>query len=364
MRVVFIHGVSDGSRSVGYNERLQEIDRLFRTEVVGKLTKPRQMAPLYDISWSQMRPDARLQVGPRARNYERLGPGDDGMNDDFALADYVAPSGAASLAAIYEAALFRTSGLTDEDIAVGRRVALDLLGRAALQLQGDSLAQANIVRAQLEASAQQATGQHETMDESTFRRTVRRVNDAVLNTVQKGVELVGVRPRDWVAREMAGRWLDIVWYFGAGRANVQKEVLQKLDVVARGTDGDPIVVLGHSLGGLIAFEALNSDDFRDRYKLHQKAKWILLLFGAQIPMYSDIGVTPNADFRAHLNHIGRYKNIVDKNDPLGFAFGDDQVDLVVTTGVNTLKAHSSYLLTPTVLPQTRKVLDEFLKELA
>lgn len=105
---------------------------------------------------------------------------------------------------------------------------------------------------------------------------------------------------------------------------------------------EPVVVAGHSLGGVIALEALS---------LRPRDVDLLVTAGSQAPLFSLMGVLPSiGEGRAPFSP---WLNVVNPRDPLSFRAGEVfgwapevPVDVEVTEPRNLIAAHTGYFDEP------------------
>ena len=116
------------------------------------------------------------------------------------------------------------------------------------------------------------------------------------------------------------------------------------------TDDDPLVVVAHSLGGIISYDLLTSSAADLRVDL-------LVTVGTQVGFFEELKLFASSDpaipgdGRQKVPHpaaVRRWINVFDHSDLLGYAVGpviDGVTDYAYRTGT-LLKAHSAYFLQP------------------
>jgi hypothetical protein len=119
-------------------------------------------------------------------------------------------------------------------------------------------------------------------------------------------------------------------------------ILNRVDQAVQTADNDgPLVLLGHSLGGVIAFEYCMQAD-RDIE--------LLATVGSQVGFFGELGVLPAAMRAASSKleappRVGTWRNLYDPDDALAFIaepiFSDVQ-DIELDTGAPFPAAHSEY----------------------
>lgn len=125
---------------------------------------------------------------------------------------------------------------------------------------------------------------------------------------------------------------------------LESVILPALDeAVSKRTDNDPLIVVGHSLGGVIAFDALSC--FRKQLSCD-----VLLTVGSQVGFFQELGilgispVTPGHKCPKPAN-IGLWVNVYDPVDVLAFLAGPVFVgvtDLPYSNRTGALSAHTAY----------------------
>ena len=128
--------------------------------------------------------------------------------------DFLTANGDLQAAPFVEAGLLRDASLTGDQLSEGMRFV-------------DEISEANVVvapPAPLETNEQIVTRIASARPQAAGRsaQSLDFGSSMVLNTLARSLELAvrpfGGRPRDVIATELASRWIDIVWYFGKGRA--------------------------------------------------------------------------------------------------------------------------------------------------
>lgn len=385
MRVIYVHGVSDGPTKDeftenkvspnkiwtdpnGYYPRLKKRFDTFKTIVTSELDDWVADDGYTDAAWGHLRPLIEDRTRGGKARFERFGdlPASlaESGSEKLHWEDYETNDGLMNAAAALDAIQLRTTSLSDKEKRAIHHTILELSGdtpnnetgtfvRVAMPTANETME--DIVRRLSDAAPKSTQSPYETFDENGRRSWMK----TILDYLQKGTDSVSrMRARDWSSRELAKKWADAIWYIAPGRDVVLNKVLDDFAAQAdKARKDEAIVILGHSLGGLIALEALNHKNFESR-KLHEKCRWILLLFGAQVPIYHQLGVTPNLGMKGYFDgQRGAYRNIVDRNDPLGFFVGQPSatdVDVEVVSGINVLDSHSSYFDSPIVMREARQ----------
>ncbi|MEU9620978.1 hypothetical protein [Streptomyces sp. NPDC048155] len=184
------------------------------------------------------------------------------------------------------------------------------------------------------------------------RAAVRRMNAALAKTVAGGVMAVSRR----FTPKSALLFADVAGYL-AGRGSVEQpgpvvELVGKaLDCAASTAreNGDPLIVVAHSMGGNIVHDVLS---------LHRPDVRIDLLVtvGTQVGLFEELKLFAASDPAVPSPHVARvpmlpnvtrWINVVDVRDPLAFAAGPvfaGAEDLVFDSGA--LLPHGAYLTSP------------------
>ncbi|MGW4646383.1 hypothetical protein [Kitasatospora sp. NPDC004289] len=171
-------------------------------------------------------------------------------------------------------------------------------------------------------------------------RVVTRLRAAVEQQDEQGttVRLVRAASRRAVPRSIG----DIAAYL-AHRGTPERPgpivgaVVEALeDAVRDNPSGLPVVVVAHSLGGVIAYDVLSA--FRPDLRVD-----VLVTVGSQVGLFAELGALA-APVGAVPENIGQWTNVVDLNDPLAFLAApvfDRVSDLRYSSGA--LWAHGAYL---------------------
>jgi hypothetical protein len=135
-------------------------------------------------------------------------------------------------------------------------------------------------------------------------------------------------------------------------APIAKKVTDEWEQAAGAcNDRDPkLVVIAHSMGGNIVYDLLSG-------LRKDLACDVLVTVGSQVGVFAELGlfesVTPPAnpvsDRVPPLGNVGRWINVFDPNDILGFATGkifSGVSDYRYSTGKGVLAAHSTYFIRP------------------
>jgi hypothetical protein len=357
MHVIYVHGVSERPDTYEFDKALRQRRQAFAHFVSKRLD--RGIISFEAAGWGDLCPDLT-----RDRGGQRLGSGANmGFTPDpVRWQDFLTANGDLQAAPFVEAGLLRDASLTGDQLSEGMRFV-------------DEISEANVVvapPAPLETNEQIVTRIASARPQAAGRsaQSLDFGSSRVLNTLARSLELAvrpfGGRPRDVIATELASRWIDIVWYFGKGRAEVRARVLQRFSEITRKSPDVPVVILAHSLGGFIAHEAITSPAFVER-GLADRGPWILFCLGSQLTIFEKIGLMDRGlKLSRDLAGRVRYRNIVDPNDPLGFKVNineEPELDVAVTSGTNFLSAHGTYLDSSIVLAKIRTELRRLLREL-
>jgi hypothetical protein len=137
-----------------------------------------------------------------------------------------------------------------------------------------------------------------------------------------------------------------------GNAPIAKKIGDEFEQAAKGRSAeDPkLVVIAHSMGGNIVYDLLSS--------LHSDLSCdVLLTVGSQVGVFAELGLfesvvvpdNPATDRVPQLANVGRWINVFDPNDVLGFAaekIFNGVKDYQYSTGKGVLAAHSTYFIRP------------------
>jgi pimeloyl-ACP methyl ester carboxylesterase len=146
----------------------------------------------------------------------------------------------------------------------------------------------------------------------------------------------------------------LVYLERAGANGARNGILEAVagEIEAAGserTEVDPLVVIAHSMGGNIVY------DLFSHYRTDLSCD-TLVTVGSQVGLFQELdlfadkhpGLRPPQKV-PRLENVGRWINVYDRNDFLGFAAArifDGVDDFEYPTGKGLLKAHSSYFVRP------------------
>ncbi|MDH3295416.1 MAG: hypothetical protein OER95_13935, partial [Acidimicrobiia bacterium] len=215
----------------------------------------------------------------------------------------------------------------------------------------------------LEALSARAPSARDEDDDEAFGRTGRgwirlreglsRFRTAIPAATGRAAGRV-VRPR---IHDQAATFVgDILVYLDrAGSAGATSKILTSVgDTIEQASQersaADPLVVLAHSMGGNIVYDLLSY--FKPDLDVDT-----LVTVGSQVGLFQELdlfaakhpALNPPADKVPRPDNIGRWINIYDRNDVLGFAVGrvfDGVTDFEYSTGLGFVKAHSGYFIRP------------------
>lgn len=373
MHVIYVHGVSERPSHPDFNVAIVRRQKLFDQHVARRV--PMGITTFDAAGWGDECPKLVLRTkkgqalsGNQAHETTR---------DPVTWQEFVDPPEAGGLlnaAPFLEAALLRDPAL-DGSARDAISIFVADLSEAETKITPPTPGETHeSVIQRIEAARYGSTPAGQTLDlgQGLITRTLAK-------SVEYAVSPFVGRLRDVVARELALRWTDIVWYFGDGRNRVRNVVLDRFDSITAADPKAPVVVLAHSLGGFIAFDAINSAAFEER-GLKERGPWILFCLGSQLSIYHQLGLMRDFGIergqrlrmRSALSGRVRFRNIVDPNDPLGFQVDEtddalaadaEELDSRILSGANFLSAHGTYLDSTIVLGRIRRDLRRLLRDL-
>lgn len=359
MRAIYVHGVSERPGLPGYRERLRWRQDLFEEVVADPLGWDLTM--FADCPWGHLRPPVEIRTGRGQRSQSFGAPaampvaGD--QYDELRVANFRTTDGAIDTAAFLDAAMMSTPTLTVPERRALRKQIVQLAEAGHRYYCSDPEIQPADLIDEIQRAAPAPA--------DTSQRFDAQKSDWLLRVVDywsPKFKLRGMSVRDIVARELGIRWADAIWYVGGGREKVLRTVIEGFERHTRGASGDePIVVLGHSFGALVSFEAINSPEFLD-LGLHRRGYWALLCLGAQIPIFRQLEIIDRERFRPELEGRARLRNLLDENDPLAFSMSDDESNLSFLSGAGVVLSHSAYLDSPVALLKVRQALTSMLSQ--
>jgi hypothetical protein len=185
-----------------------------------------------------------------------------------------------------------------------------------------------------------------------LRAGKRKVHDAVSDEVG-GIASDKLRPAllPGVAKFLG----DVLVYLHQqhSREQIADRVTQALVAGhSKRSDADPLVVVGHSMGGNILFDVLSGTQHPELGDVHIDT---LVTVGTQVGLFAELGLfdvthdeAPGQQKLPKPNGVGRWINIYDYSDFLGFRVGpivDDAADFNYETH-SLLHAHGLYFRQP------------------
>lgn len=190
---------------------------------------------------------------------------------------------------------------------------------------------------------------------ASAREAIRRLGNAPGDIVSATLIKLGRKS----VHESASRFLgDIFIYLTTrdqtGPSSILADVLEKLREAdaARTAGDDRLVVVGHSLGGLLAYDALT-------YYLPDIKVDCFITVGSQVALFEemtlcrsslhDVPKNPPSDRLPKPSNVGRWINVYDSNDVFSFRAEGvflDAEDYKFDTGYGLLGAHGGYFLSP------------------
>lgn len=146
---------------------------------------------------------------------------------------------------------------------------------------------------------------------------------------------------------------------------IPTRVLEGFRNVVRKAPGEPIVVLTHSMGGQLLFDAVTTFmDDDPELKDVRIAHWIS--FGSQVSFFAELGQFPGIDMTTRSprrlkkpDRVDSWTNFYDLNDFVGFIMEpvfEGVQDREYDTGYGLALAHTGYLSRPSFFAEIAKVL--------
>jgi len=202
---------------------------------------------------------------------------------------------------------------------------------------------------------------------ASVRAAIRRIGNAPGDAASAVLTKFGRK----TVHESASRFLgDIFVYLTTrdqtGPDSILADVRSKLQEAhaARTPSDDKLVVVGHSLGGLLAYDALT------HYLPAVKVDYFITV-GSQVALFeemtlcktSKLGIpkNPPSDRLPKPSNVGRWLNVYDTNDVFSFRAEGvflDAEDYKFDTGYGLLGAHGGYFLSPSFYRRLAKRLTE------
>lgn len=357
MRAIYVHGVSERPGQPGYRERLRWRQDLFEEIVADPLGWDLTM--FADCPWGHLRPPVEIRTGRGLRS-QSFGapsqPSGDQYDEQLRVDNFRTADGSVDTAAFLDAAMMSTPTLTVPERKALRKHIVQLAEAGHRHPCPDPDMQPADLIDDIQRAAPAPT--------DTSQRFDAQKSDWLLRVVDywsPKFKLRGMSVRDIVARELGIRWADAIWYVGGGREKVLATIIDGFERHTRGAKDEPIVVLGHSFGALVSFEAINSPEFLE-LGLHRRGYWALLCLGAQIPIFRQLEIIERERFRPELEGRAKLRNLLDENDPLAFSMSDEDSNLSFLSGAGVVLSHSAYLDSPVALLKVRQALASMLNQ--
>lgn len=201
-----------------------------------------------------------------------------------------------------------------------------------------------------EAFARQKAGmQEETTEIETLglRNWLKSGATSLVNRIRnRGGRLVLANSRQSLHAHVARFIGDVFSYLrdGAGRAQI-RQVLQA-EIAEAVSSGDEIVLMGHSMGGVILVDCLGDAQFRkDAGLTGERTVKALVTVGAQPGLFQELGLLSSPGGNG-LPCVAHWLNIYDELDVLSFRaaplFGPDVRDMLFSSRTGLLDAHTAY----------------------
>lgn len=367
MKAIYVHGVSERASDPKYDRRM-----LKRTERLNRSVVPaigENLDKIESADWGHLRPKVFVPK-PGSNEFVTFGAGEDvAAIADINLQHTLDPEdfiqgGELVAASFVEAALMRVmedgaATISSHDAAAVEEWIAELRSvnaRMPAPAAADNVKEILTRILQTYPESKSTAPQYETFgtEQGSLSKLIRLIGLAR----RKASASIQAPVKTRAQVELALRWSDAIWYVGGpGRDKAQAHVLNAWDEISEDCEGDDLVViLAHSLGSLLSFETINSEGFLGR-GLHQRARWALIALGGQLPVYESLNVIPGRQLRSELKGRAGFRNIVDQNDPLGFLFGDENIDIPTLSGVNFVGSHMSYLDSSIVMSDIQSALE-------
>ena len=374
MPVVFVHGVAT-RRSADYREAVRARDALFGEYVYGRLGLDRGI-PITNAYWGDDAAEFRWNnASVPVEGAERFGGTEvaledvvlaefvDGelARDDRALVPVAATDPEAAFDMLWAASLIDADDVTVEAMAaLAPRASRVLSGLDPAVLAGatndEELLErlVEVLRADLKGHPDtrvEGFGGEGILDR--FSEGLIRVRGAAGRLIGRGATRL-LRSK---LHENGALFLGDVMTYLNERGNTREqagpivtEVMSEIDRAVAEAPGTPLVIVAHSLGGIIAYDVLS------HFRPDLQCK-LLLTVGSQVGLFEELCLLasgkqqgcPDVAKVAALENVQRWMNVFDYNDVLGFAASkifERAEDFAHSTGMGVVKAHSSYFLYP------------------
>lgn len=203
-----------------------------------------------------------------------------------------------------------------------------------------------------------------------IREAISRVKGAVGNMGSGLVLSFTRRPLHYALSRFTGDVFVYLKYRGDkdNPGAIVNTILIELEAAAQQrTNNDPLIIIGHSMGGNIAYDILT-------YFKPDLPCDVLVTVGSQIALFEElklfvesdtaIPANPNTDRVVKPANVKHWLNVYDTNDILSFAAEGvfaGVADYAYKTGSGLLSAHTTYFLRPTFHDRLGKRLQELVR---
>ena len=160
------------------------------------------------------------------------------------------------------------------------------------------------------------------------------------------------RHRAGLSRELADFLQYVVYYFRVDNATTVVDDIRRLvaQQIAGADQSQPVVVVGHSLGGIMAIDVASAD--------HDGRIDLVVTVGSQSPLLYVLGASPQFQGPDRRDPVAPWLNLYNPRDPLSFLAAEafawaktPPVDVAVDDPRDLIASHTGYSTNPAVYEQ-------------
>jgi hypothetical protein len=210
---------------------------------------------------------------------------------------------------------------------------------------------------------------------NAIAKAARKLKDSVKGLTGKAADNVGdfasSKLLGWAREplnETLGRFFGDIFIYFDGRGDKSKPgeisrlILEDFDAAAAAADNEPLIVIGHSLGGVITFDLLSH--YRPDINVD-----LFVSVGSQVAHFEEIKLYRSSDKTIKLGakaptppNISHWINVFDKVDVFSYACSDvfDRVDVDAEYDTKTyvVKSHGEYFKQARFYERLRERIDQ------